>query len=120
MKKTGPSSVELTTKEGMDKFIADNKVAVVYFGEKGSNSDAFDKFTKTFDDAVFGHTFDAGLKKEFGVTGNNVVLFKQFDNKRNDCNCEITADNLKTFIEANYLPLILEFDQKSAQKIFGE
>lgn len=62
MKKTGPSSVEFTNKAGIDKFIADNKVAVVFFGEKGSSYDAFDKFTKTFDDAVFGHTFDADLK----------------------------------------------------------
>ena len=60
----------------MEKFIADNKVAVVFFGEKGSAFETFEKFTKTFDEAVFGYTFESGLKSEYGVTGNNVVLFK--------------------------------------------
>lgn len=104
----------------MDKFIADNKVAVVFFGEKGSTYENFEKFSKTFDDVVFGHVFDSTLAKEFNVDGTNVVIFKQFDDKRADCNCEINADNLKTFVEANYLPLIMDFDQKSAQKIFGD
>mgnify|MGYP003574018580 CR=1 FL=1 len=35
IKKTGPSTVDLKTKDAIDKFIADNKVGVVFFGEKG-------------------------------------------------------------------------------------
>lgn len=76
MKKTGPSTLELSTKEALDKFTTDNKVAVVFFGEKGSNFETFEKFAKTFDDVVFGYVFDTTLAKTMNVDGTNVVLFK--------------------------------------------
>ena len=32
---------------------------------------------------------------------------------------DITADSLKTFITENQLPMVIEFTQESAQKVFG-
>ena len=75
-KKNWTIFIELTSKDAIEKFTADNKVAVVFFGEKGSTFETFEKFSKTFDDVVFGHCFDSALASEFKVDGTNVVLFK--------------------------------------------
>ena len=53
-------------------------------------------------------------------TGDLVVLFKKFDEGRNDLAAEgLTAEAVKNHISANSLPLGVEFTQETAQKIFG-
>ena len=52
--------------------------------------------------------------------GELVVLFKNFDEGRNDLAVEeLTAEKVKSHINENSLPLGVEFTQESAQKIFG-
>ena len=48
------------------------------------------------------------------------VLFKQFDEKRNDYLEEFDVAKIYEFIAEHSVPTILEFDQKAAQMIFGE
>lgn len=47
-------------------------------------------------------------------------MFKKFDEGRNDFEIEITDVALKSFISKASLPTLIKFDQKAAQKIFGE
>jgi protein disulfide-isomerase A1 len=56
---------------------------------------------------------------EYKITKDAVVLFKKFDEGRADFTGEFTAAALKDFIQGNRLPLVTEFTQESAQKIFG-
>ena len=52
--------------------------------------------------------------------GDLVVLFKSFDEGRNDLAADgLTAEAVKAHISANSLPLGVEFTQETAQKIFG-
>jgi len=46
-------------------------------------------------------------------------LLKKFDEGRNDFTGELTEEELKKFIHANQLALVSEFNQETAQKIFG-
>ena len=58
-------------------------------------------------------------RKHF-LSGDSVVLFKKFDEGRNDLSVEgLTVEKVKAHISANSLPLGVEFTQESAQKIFG-
>lgn len=66
--------------------------------------------TKGFDDFVFFHVFDPELWGSAGVEGNTVVLFKHFDEGRNDFTGEFTTEALNTFITANSIPTIMRFD----------
>lgn len=43
----------------------------------------------------------------------------QFDEGRNDHTSDFTLDAITKFVRANALPLVVDFNQESAQKIFG-
>merc|ERR1711944_391363 len=53
------------------------------------------------------------------VEKDGVVLFKAFDEGRNDYDGAAEADALTAFINANSLPLVIEFNHDTAQKIFS-
>lgn len=120
-KKTGPSSKKFTEQSALEKFVNDNEVVVIFFGDESSQEfHAYEAFTKTSDDYLFGHTSSVELKEHYKAQVNSVVLFKQFDEKRNDFTQSIEAEALKTWLGFNSLPTIIKFDQKAAQKIFGD
>jgi protein disulfide-isomerase A1 len=48
-----------------------------------------------------------------------VALFKKFDEGRNNFEGEITEKALVKFVAGNALPLVVDFNQETAQKIFS-
>ena len=48
-----------------------------------------------------------------------VSLFKKFDEGRNNFEGEMTSDALTKFVAGNALPLVIDFNQETAQKIFS-
>merc|ERR1711915_851977 len=50
---------------------------------------------------------------------SGVVLFKNFDEGRNDLEGDVTEDAIVKFVSGNALPLVVEFNQETAQKIFS-
>jgi hypothetical protein len=51
--------------------------------------------------------------------GESVALFKKFDEGRNNFEGEITEKALVKFVAGNALPLVVDFNQETAQKIFS-
>ena len=121
-KKTLPSTSEAATSEDLAKAIKDNEVLVVFFGGKDhENYAAFESASKKFDDAVFFYTSNADLRTEHKVPeGTDIVLFKKFDEGRNELAGSWDAAKLTEFVDAHRFPLVLPFDQKGAQRIFGD
>lgn len=120
-KKSGSAVRELTEQSAVEKFTNDHEVSIVFFGAKDSAAfKVFEKVAQGVDDVVFGWTSVEELRTVFKAAENNVVLFKSFDEKRNDFEGELTEAALKTFISRNSLPTLIKFDQKAAQKIFGD
>ena len=118
-KKTGPAVIDLTTYEEIASKANITQVLVVLFGPKsGENFEIFEKIAKSFDDVTFAVS-EAG-KEQYSVKEGDVVMFKHFDERRNDCNCVLNEDNLKNFVERNMYPIVAPFDEKLAEKIFGE
>ena len=63
-------------------------------------------------DAIpFGITSEQALFDGNKVEKDSVVIFKQFDDKRNDLTEDITAESVAEFVAANQLPLLIEFTQ---------
>jgi len=121
-RKSGPAAVTLTTVEELKKFQADHEVGVLglFNNLENKNAEVFNSIAKTIDSVSFAITTEQALFKELNVEGNErVVLFKKFDEGRNDFSGELSEDELKRFIHANQLALISEFNQETAQKIFG-
>lgn len=122
-KKSGPAAVTITTVDELKKQQEDNEVFVLGLF-KDLESDAaknFNKVAQAVDSATFGVTSEQAVFDELKMTGEqNMVLFKKFDEGRNDLTeGDFSVDELKGFIHANQLALVSEFNQETAQKIFG-
>lgn len=120
-KKTGPPASTLNDKESVDQMIAKDQVVVIGFF-KDADSDGAKVFTDvaaSIDEIPFGIVSNTDVFKDFKMDGEGVKLFKKFDEGMVQFEDELTAENLKTFISGNQLPLVIEFTQDTAQKIFG-
>merc|ERR1719385_371414 len=70
-------------------------------------------------DDYFGITDSDDVNGEYGVSGDKIVLSKAFDEGKNEFDGEYTAEAVQKFVEANAMPLVVEFNHESAQKIFS-
>merc|ERR1719312_1702023 len=120
-KKTGPPAVTLATEDEAKKFIEDNKVAVIGFFKDQDSAEAknFLEVAGMMDEVKFGITSEAAVFTANKVEKDGVVLFKQFDEGRNDYDGKPDADELTKFVNANSLPLVIQFNHDTAQKIFS-
>jgi len=121
-KKTQPSTSEVASAQHLSDLTKANKVVVVFFGGKDHESwSAFETVSKRFDDAIFVYTSSADIRSEQKVPeGTHVLLLKQFDELRNELPGTFDVATLNHFINEHIHPLVLPFDQKAAQRIFGE
>uniref|UniRef100_A0A667I8M2 protein disulfide-isomerase n=1 Tax=Lynx canadensis TaxID=61383 RepID=A0A667I8M2_LYNCA len=71
------------------------------------------------DDIPFGITSNGDVFSKYQLDKDGVVLFKKFDEGRNNFEGDITKDKLLDFIKHNQLPLVIEFTEQTAPKIFG-
>lgn len=72
------------------------------------------------DDFRFGVSADADVLKEYEVTGDAaVILLKKFDDPKTELKGDITSEAIVKFVKTESLPLVIEFNHESAQKIFG-
>ncbi|XP_027203325.1 protein disulfide isomerase isoform X2 [Dermatophagoides pteronyssinus] len=122
-KKTGPPAQDLQTVEDAEKFRDSQEVVVIgYFSDKDSANAKIYLDVAAENDAIpFALITDKSIAESLAITGDNerVVLFKKFDENRNDFDGEYSVENLKLFIAANSLPLAVEFNHDTAKKIFG-
>jgi len=122
-KKSGPPAITIKTNEELKKFQEDNEVAVLglFTDLESDAAKAFNSVAQAMESAVFGVTSEKALFDELKVTADKgCVLFKKFDEGRNDfTEGEFTVDELKGFVHSNSLALVSEFNQETAQKIFG-
>jgi len=121
-KKTGPVAENLDTVDKCKSLIEDKEVVVVGFFKDAESeaAKAFLEAAASNDEVGFGITSNGDVFAEHKVEGDaSVVLFKKFDEGRNDFEGEINAEAITKFIGANSLPLVVEFNQDTAQKIFS-
>jgi len=95
-KKTGPAAVTLASEEEAKKFIEDNKVAVIGFFKDQESDEAknFLEVAGAMDDVKFGLVTDAAVFTANKVEKDGVVLFKQFDEGRNDYDGKTDVEEL--------------------------
>lgn len=120
-KRTGPAATTLTEVTQAESLMADNEVAVIGFFKDVESDDAkaFLKAAEAVDDVPFGITSDDAVYSKYEMAKDGVVLFKKFDEGRNTFDGELTKEALLSFIKANQLPLVIEFTEQTAPKIFG-
>jgi len=120
-KKTGPPAKTLDTVDVAKSFIEENKIAIIGFFKDSASAAAkeFLSVAGSMDDYPFGLVTDDAVFAEYEVKGESVALFKKFDEGRNNFEGEITEAALVKFVAGNALPLVVDFNQETAQKIFS-
>merc|ERR1712002_1180850 len=120
-KKTGPAAKTLEKVEDAKAFIEANDIAIVGFFKDLESSDAkaFLAAAGNMDDYPFAISSEAAVLEEYKVEGSRIVLFKNFDEGRNDFEGEVTEEAVASFVSGNAMPLVIEFNQETAQKIFS-
>jgi len=120
-KKTGPPAVELETVEAAEAFIKDNNVAVVGFFKDRESAEAktFLSIANSVDEYPFGITSNEDVYAKYEAKCGSIVLFKQFDEGKAVYDGESNEADIKKFLQTQSIPLIVEFNHESAQKIFG-
>ncbi|KAI5934031.1 protein disulfide-isomerase [Manis javanica] len=120
-KRTGPAATTLPDEAAAEALVESSEVAVIGFF-KDVELDAAKQFllaAEAIDDIPFGITSNSDVFSKYQLDADGVVLFKKFDEGRNSFEGEITKEKLLDFIRHNQLPLVIEFTEQTAPKIFG-
>ena len=70
------------------------------------------------DGDYFAMTSDKGCINEYGVKIPGLVIFKKFDDKRNDFKGVFTKKEIMAFIDKKRVPSLLPFDNEVLELIF--
>lgn len=73
----------------------------------------------SIDDQPFAITSNDDVYTEYEAKCGAIILFKKFDEGKAVFEGETTEKNIKKFVSAESLPLIVDFNHETAQKIFG-
>ena len=122
-KKTGPSSVEINDAKLLDEHAGKN-LSVLFLHPEGDAEalKVYNTLSAGYDDVSFAHSSNQEFKTKYEVDQKYaLVVFRDFDDGRKFLvsNEVPTAANLKTFFESVRFPLVMDFDQKAAERIFG-
>ncbi|TIB69498.1 protein disulfide isomerase [Wallemia mellicola] len=112
MTKQSLPAVSSITPQNHDEFKQSDKVVVIAYNLK-PNSDLYNTFHSTAntlrDKHLFGETEDSTVAKQAGVSGPSVVIYKSFDEGRNDVDTKsLDEKTLIDTISVNSVPLIDE------------
>merc|ERR1712088_1081454 len=120
-KKTGPPAKALAGAEDAKAFVEGKNVAVIgcFADETTDGAKAFLGAASSMDDIPFGITGDEAVCSEHGVSGEGVVVVKTFDDGKAILTEDLTEENISKFITAESLPLVIDFNHETAQKIFS-
>jgi len=121
-KKSGPPSVTVNSVDELKTLQSENEVLVLGLFKDVNSEQAtvFNNVAKLVDSVAFAITSEQAVFDELEVKASeSLVLFKKFDEGRENFEGTFDAESVKRFIHANQLPLVTEFNQETAQKIFG-
>jgi len=119
-KKIGPPAEILETEENVKDFISNSDVVVVGFfsDPESENAKAYKAAVKDYEEYPCGITSDMKAAEKHDAKDGEIVLFKNFDDRRAVYAGAIAKENLLEFIQRYAVPLVIEFNHDSAQKIF--
>uniref|UniRef100_A0A8C3SFY2 Protein disulfide-isomerase n=2 Tax=Chelydra serpentina TaxID=8475 RepID=A0A8C3SFY2_CHESE len=120
-KRTGPAATTLADAAAAEALVDSSEVAVIGLF-KDVESEAAKQFllaAESIDDIPFGISSSSDVFSKYQLSKDGVVLFKKFDEGRNNFEGDVTKENLLNFIKSNQLPLVIEFTEQTAPKIFG-
>jgi protein disulfide-isomerase A1 len=89
---------------------SDRVVVIGYASDEDSKAELKVVADKLRDDYFFGIVTDEALAKEHSAKVPSIVIYKQFDEGRNDLEGELESDKIEEFVKTNSIPLFDEID----------
>eukprot|EP00088_Acartia_fossae_P054933 TRINITY_DN6354_c1_g2_i1.p1 TRINITY_DN6354_c1_g2~~TRINITY_DN6354_c1_g2_i1.p1 ORF type:complete len:476 (-),score=188.87 TRINITY_DN6354_c1_g2_i1:185-1612(-) len=120
-KKTGPPAKALANADEAKAFIDGKTVAVVgcFKDETTDGAKAYLAAASNLDDLPFGITGDEAVCAEYDVSGEGVFVAKTFDDGKAALTEGLTEEEIAKFVMGESLPLVVDFNHETAQKIFS-
>merc|ERR1712025_553084 len=120
-KKTGPPAKALANAEEAKAFVEGKTVAVIgcFKDETTDAAKAYLGVASNLDDIPFGITGDEAVCSEYGVEGEGVIMVKTFDDGKALLTEGLTEEEIAKFVSSESLPLVVDFNHETAQKIFS-
>jgi len=118
-KKSGPPARKFSTAAEVEDLQKSNDVCIVYFGKNEDDLKAFNTVAEKNDDLPFAIVEDDEVAKKFNAKERSVVLFKKFDEKRNDLET-VKEKELTDFIAKYSMKKVGSFDDKTTELVFGK
>ena len=129
-KKANPPAKELKSLEDARKFVDESEISIIGYFKNPTSFKAknFVEVAEILDEHGFsyGITNDPSVLEDLRndkieVVSDQISLFKPFDEKRNDFKGKAySSENIKEFIMANYLPILIEYEPKYNRRIFDQ
>lgn len=120
-KKTGPVAKLLLTSEEVETFkkSADVTVVAAFQGESSEEKTYFSVAT-TFEDLSFGYIIDESTSNSVGISYPGLVIYTNYEPFAIKFEGDINnKDEVNDFILKNELPVVVDFNQDTAKKIFA-
>jgi protein disulfide-isomerase A1 len=121
-KRSGPPYKTISTVDELSKMEAANEAFVLGVFDS-INSDTAKKFITVAskdDDNEYAITTEAAVQSSLGVSGDHVIVIKNFDDLRNDMAVSSFDEaEVTKFILKSTTPLVFTFSDESSKKIFG-
>ena len=115
-KTNGPATLNLDTKEDIEKFRNENDVVLIYYGDNKLEIEEYIKVARKNDDFQFGVVKSNDLIKKYSKK-STIVLYKKYDEKERELK-DIKEKNIEEFINKYSSPKLMKFDEKAANMIF--
>lgn len=117
-KKTQPPTKNLDTVEDVEKFLKENPLCTIYFGKNAEDMKEFSKVALKNEDFPFATVDNVDVIKKYSKEGT-VVLFKDFDEKKNEMTT-VKEKDLEDFYKKYSMPRILKLNDKTIGLVFSE
>jgi protein disulfide-isomerase A1 len=119
-KKTGPAAIPVETVEDAKALVDKNPIVAFGFFATLTDAEAL-RFSEAADvsENTFLITDKPEVAAEYGVEMPSVVVYTDFDEKKFVYSGDFTTDDIALFVAGSSLPLVTEFSEETAPKIFG-
>lgn len=122
-KKSGPASSLIDSADALSAAQNENLAVVLLLpSEDEDGLKSFQGVAHGFENVPFYHSHDASLFADMDLNEKyGMALFRGFDDghKYLTGSSMLSADNMKNFINSHRYPLVMEFEQEAAERIFG-
>jgi protein disulfide-isomerase A1 len=117
-KKSDNPVTNFDTIEEVEEWKTKHDIVVLLFG--GEEKETFTSFAVGYDNAEFGYCDNDEVREHYKAKEGGVVLFKNFDEKKNYIPGVYSFATLQNWVGNNSIPTLIEFEEKYSKLIYDE